>query len=446
MSTPLLQDFNPKLIPWQYEAIKYYQEFDYSTGILEMLLSGSVGSAKSLEAAHLIAIHCLENKGARCLVLRRVLKDLKRTIWPTIIKHIADIPHLVKSYNKSEMKITFVNGSEIIGDSYEKGDLEKFRSLELSMVNIEEASESNKDLYDAVKMRVGRIPQVKKNLILLQTNPAEPSHYIYKYFIEPKSRPNVKVFYSLTEQNPFLPKWYIANLKRDLDPKMAKRMLLGQWISIQSEGVYYNYNPDVNYREQEYKIVQNEPIYITHDFNIGKGKPMSCALGQFINGVWHWFKSFHVEGARTNNIMEEMGDDGVFENGNLFIINGDATGESRDTRGIQSDYDIIEEYLANYKREDGSKLDYEIDVPKSNPPVRKRHNKVNASFESESGHVSLYVYDEWINQGFIQTQFLKDSFINENDSLPQQHVTTAIGYAVYREYLVGDNDSETILL
>jgi hypothetical protein len=411
------------------------------------LSSGALhhNSAKTIEDIHLVVRHCLENPGARYLMLRRVLKDLKRTSWNVLLQHMADIPHAIKAYNKSELKITFVNGSEIIGDSYDKLDLEKFRSLELSGADFEEATECPKEVYEAVKMRVGRLPSVKKNIITSRSNPDSPGHWLYEYFIESKD-PLRKVFYSLTEQNKFLPPWYVKNLKETLDPKMARRMLGGEWIDISGEGVYYNYETSRNYLDKEYVIDKSYPIFVTHDFNIGAGKPMSSAAGQFIKGIWHWFKAFHVEGARTGDIMEEMADWGLFENRNMIIVNGDATGKSRDTRNRQSDYDIIETFLSRYQRKDGSRIEFEIDVPKSNPPLRSRHNLTNSKFLDANGDVKFYTYDNWIDKGFRLTNFQKGSLLLEDDSLPEQHVTTAIAYSIFRQDMNEDRESKTVSL
>jgi len=106
MSTPTFQEFDPSIIPWQLEATKAYENFDYKKGIYEQFFSGSIGSAKSIEHIHLIARHLLENNGARYLLIRRALKDLKRTSWQLLLNHLADIPQAVKSYNKSEHKLT----------------------------------------------------------------------------------------------------------------------------------------------------------------------------------------------------------------------------------------------------------------------------------------------------------------------------------------------------
>jgi hypothetical protein len=441
MSNPTFSEFDPRKIPWQISALKTINNFDYSRGVLQLLCSGSIGSGKTQLVAHIIWRHVLENRGARCLVVRRALKDLKRTIWAAILTHISDNPQVIRSYNKTEMRITLINGSEIIGDSYDDMNLEKFRSLELSMAVIEEASESNKELYDAIIMRLGRCAGVEKNVMLTLTNPAGPEHYLYEKLISNPPE-NARVVYSLTEQNPFLPAWYLQDLRSNLDPKMAERMLYGKWVSIAKENVYYNYLPERNKRSG-YTVDGSRPIYVAHDFNIGgPDKPMSAAAGQFIDGVWHWFKSYTIEGARTADIMEEMASDGLFSMSGEFIFNGDATGRARDTRSIRSDWDIIEQFVSNIE----PKIRFEIDVPRANPPIRDRHNVVNAAFMDANGVVKMFIYDDWIDKGFRLTSFAKGSFQKEDDTLPQQHVTTAIGYAVYRQTKVGQTISRTIQL
>jgi PBSX family phage terminase large subunit len=431
--TPLFQEFDPRLVPWQIEAISYYNNFNYDSGILEMLMSGSIGSAKSICASHIIGIHAIKNKKSRQLILRRALKDLKRTLWQTILSHIADIPHAIKEYNKSEMRITLINGSEIIGDSYDSGELEKFRSLELSGVIIEEASESNKQLYDAVKMRIGRLNSVKENYLLCLTNPDEPSHYLYKEFIE-KNDKSKKVFYSLTEQNPFLPPWYIENLKKDLDPMMAKRMLQGQWVSIQGQTPYYAYNPEKQFlKNTKYKINPNLPLDFFHDFNIGSGKPMSSGYAQVINGVFHIGKCFIVEGFNTQQIIDEMIFDGCLETVREIRVFGDRNGKNRDSRSNRTDYEIIQKTLQNYVQKNQSTLKVTMHVPNENPPIRARQNIVNAHCLNEAGEVRLYVYQDAakVDEGLRLTKIKKGSSYQEDDNNDYQHIVSGLGYYIH---------------
>jgi PBSX family phage terminase large subunit len=395
------------------------------------MFSGSIGSAKSICAAHIIARHLIENDGARCLILRRALKDLKRTLWPTLLAHLSDIPHVISSYNKSEMKITLVNGSECIGDSYDKGDLEKFRSLELSMAAFEEASESNKDVYDAVKMRIGRLPHCQENLMLTLTNPDEPSHYLYKELIERDGEGNRKVFYSLTEDNRFLPTWYIDNLKQDLTPQMAKRMLQGQWLSIQGDTPYYAYDTNKQYlKDREYKINANYAVDIGHDFNIGESKPMSCMVAQCINGTFYVARDFVVEGFNTAQIVDEVIDSKIIPDNIRHIrVFGDRNGLNKDSRGNATDYEIIIKKLTQaYPMARVEKC-----VPRANPAIRSRQNIVNAHCLNDNGDIRLYLYRDAkvLDEGLRLTKVKKGSSYQEDDSDYFQHVVTALGYYIY---------------
>lgn len=427
MPIPSLTQFNPFNVPWQGKAIDEIRtEYDYSKGVHEVLLSGSVGSAKSCLLAHLVVTHCLFNKGARVLVARKSMPDLKDTIWNEILDHIEEDLTDGKDYihNKARASIKFSNGSEIVTRSWADGKVKKVRSLILSMAVIEELTEEDDGkFYKELKMRVGRIPEIEEKLIVCATNPDSPAHWAYKYFIA-NTNPLRHVYYSITEDNPYLPQSYIDGIRETLSPKEALRMLHGQWIELAEEVVYYNYSRDRNYIDEKYKIDQRFPIDLFFDFNIAGGKPMSAGFGQFKNGVYHAGKTYIVHGARTLDIMEEMYRDGLFNNKSIFRVFGDATGNHRDTRSTRSDYDIIQDFL----RKIGVR--YQIKVPRSNGAIRDRHNKANAMFCNDLGEVRYYVYKEAepLDEGFRLTKLKKGSQYIEDDSFEFQHITTAGTY------------------
>lgn len=436
-STPSITEFDPTQVPYQYRVISDVRSnFDYSEGAHEFLLSGSVGSAKSILLAHLIITHCLMNEKARACIGRKTMPDLKDTILAKILEHMEGDLIEGRDYevNHTRGMIQFYNGSEIISRSWADKKYKKFRSLELSAAAIEELTENNeedKSAYEELRMRIGRLPHVKENWLGAATNPDAPSHWAYKYFITSK-HPNRHVYYSVTTDNPFLPKWYIDQLLTTLDPKMARRMIFGEWLEIATEVVYYGYNSSVNYRDETYTVDTRYPVHLCFDFNIGVGKPMSACAFQFVDGAFHFFQDFIVEGARTEDMLEEIAGRGLFEYRAKLYIHGDATGRSRDTRSKRSDYDIIDKFLANFERASGGKLDYEIQVPLANPPVRARHNTVNAYMRNAKGEVSLYVYKgaPTLDEGFRLTKLKSGGQYIEDDSPAYQHVTTAAGYGI----------------
>jgi len=454
-STPTFSDFNPFVIPYQGKVIDdLFHNFDYEIGAHEVLLSGSVGSAKSILLAHVCIKHCIENPNARVLIGRKSMPDLKQTIFQKILEHLEGSFQLDLHYfvNWTSAKIRFLNGSEIISRSWADKRYTKVRSLELSAAIIEELSENNEEdkrAYEEIKMRVGRLPHIKtQNFILCATNPDSPSSWVFRYFIDTNS-PTRHVYYSVTTDNPFLPTKYIEQLKKDLDPKQAERMIYGKWVEILKETVYHAYDKRRNYRAKSYKIDLKHPIHVSWDFNIGHGKPLSCALFQFIDDKMHIFNECVVEGMRTQDSCEELAGRGLLDHKTSYIINGDATGRRRDTRNVKSDYDIIKKYFANYETDDGRRLDYKISVPVSNGPIRKRHNLVNSYLYNSLKEVRLIVYKDapTADKGLRLTQLKKGGSYIEDDSEahPWQHITTAIGYGL-RSSVKGHLEQQTIQL
>lgn len=426
---PRLNTFNPDLIPYQRSVIDLVRsDFDYNQGVLEVLLSGSIGSAKSTLLSHLSITHCLFNEGATCLLGRSTLKDLKRTIWKMTLNHMYGLEYIYK-LNKASMTIYFPgSNSYIIGDSWHDGDYTKFRSLELSMFGCEELTENaDLDFYSEIKDRVGRAPGVKENLIVAATNPDEPSHPAYKYFIENESETR-RVFYSLTKENPFLPKWYYEQLLKDMDPKRAQRMLMGQWVSLYYSSIYYCYDSQIHFTKEAYAIDKNVPIHICFDFNIGKGKPFSVVCYQRINAFYHVFKEFIIDGVSTHQMMDAICNSGILDMCPYVIVKGDASGDSLSTKSLVSDYDIIKKRLLDHKQ--GMKV--VMLVPRANPPIKMRHNLVNAVLKNSLGETRLKIYGcKTVDEGLRLTAFKKGDVFVEDDSKHYQHCTTSLGYGIY---------------
>lgn len=417
-------------MPYQYEVIRDVRtKYDYSTGAHEILLSGSVGSAKTVLMAHIIVTHCLMNPGARVLIGRRALPDLRDTLYAKIIEHIGQDLREGIDYkaNNRRVYVKFSNGSEIISRSWADTNVTKVRSLDLSMAAIEELTENDEDdFYTEISLRVGRLPHVKEQIIINATNPDSPSHWAYKRFMLDNNS-NRHVYYSLTEQNKFLPKQYIEKLKRDLDPKMAERMLYGRWIDIAGETIYYQYDSTINFKKKKYKIDKNYPIHFSFDFNIGEGKPLSVVFFQYIDDTFHFFDEVIVDGLRTESACVEAFDRGLFSHDvPYYCLHGDATGKARTTASNKHNYEIIQEFL------DVKGIRYKYQVLPSNPPIKTRHLICNAYMKNLEGAVRLYVWDcATLDEGFRLTKLKKGAQYIEDDSKRYQHCTTAAGYGIY---------------
>jgi hypothetical protein len=441
ISKPNLKDFNPFAIPYQGKVICYLRrDFDFAIGTPEILLSGSYGSAKSILMAHIAVTHCLFNRGARVCLARRSMPDLKRTIFNEVIEHIQEdlVEGVDYEMNRTASSIKFLKtGSEIISISWADKRYEKGKSLKLSGLVFEELSENDeadKKAFMHLKARLRRIPGIKENFLIAATNPGAPSHWVHKYWMESDSLTR-KVFYSITTDNPFLDPIYIQQLKADLDPKNARRYIYGEWCEIEEEVIYSSYKKDVNFKSGAYVINKSIPVSISFDFNIGEGKPMSCCLSQYVNDAFHFFDEVVVQGARTDDIMDELAERGLLDLNVVYEIDGDASGDANSTKSKLSDYGLIKKYLENYKPATATqKVHFVFKVLKSNPPIRTRHNLVNSYCLNELKQIRLYVYEKCktIDEGLRLTALKKGGNYIEDDSKPFQHVTTALGYRVFR--------------
>lgn len=394
-------------------------------------MSGAVGSAKSVVGAHAAVSHCLLYKNARVGIGRLSMPALKGTLFRSIIEHIGD--DIEVRVNEQSAIIKFPNGSEIRSFSWSDKKYKKVRSFEFSMFIIEELTENDEaEVYEEISSRVGRLNHIHEKIVMSMTNPDDPSHWAYARFIG-KPRPNHHVYYSRTTDNPYLPESYVRDLKENFDPLMARRMMDGEWLSIMQDVIYYAYDKDVQFVQKPYQFNHNEPIWLSFDFNIGDGKPLSCHLAQFINGVAHVFDEVVIDGARTHEACEELHARGYFNVGARWIITGDASGNHRDTRGVRSDFDIIRKFFDHVESPSG-KVEYQTKVPLSNPGVRFRHNKVNSYCKNELGKVRLYVYEacKVLDEGMRLTKLKKGGNYIEDDSKSYQHITTALGYFICR--------------
>lgn len=438
-STPSIFEFVPE-IPWQRRMVHdIFHEYDYSLGTHVIVCSGSIGSGKSLPAAHIAVRHCLENDGARFMLGRKALPDLKDTIYKKVVEHI-ECDELVdgKDYWRTDniARIMFRNGSEIISRSWADRKFKKLGSLELSGAIIEELSENDADdekAFEYVKMRVGRLPHIKQNVLICLTNPDEPDTWQYKKLISKPSN-TIHVYYSKLSENPFLPEHYESNLRENMDPLMARRMLDGEWISILGQGVYYAYS-DKNKINESYKPDPRHPVCFSWDFNIAENKPLSVAVMQYINGTAHIYNEIVIDGMRTEESCEELADRGFLTDEFRYELCGDATGRHRDTRNRLDDWSIIKKFFSNYKTKTGRPLRWSSLVPTSNPPVRERHNIVNAHCCNANGEIRLFVYKDapTADAGLRMTKLKKGGQYVEDDSKREQHISTAIGYCIHRK-------------
>jgi hypothetical protein len=341
-----------------------------------------------------------------------------------------DLPKVHRPFN-----IHIYNGNHFVEIRCRSLDAYQLLSgQEVGWIWVDEAFLTKKEAIDVLlaRLRDKRMPPEDYLQLLMTTTLDEPSGWMYELFVDNFDPRMMEVLYARTYDNlKNLPDDYIPTLQKLYTKRMFERMVDCKWVALDADVIYYNFERNVHIsKHAEYDPYL--PIIWSHDFNIGSGKPMSSCLGQVKraygpDGVMreelHWFDEIVIESADTNEAVEEFKQREWVEpyQYERVIVHGDASGKSRDTRSKTTDYGIIE----------AAGFDVSA-VPRSNPPIRERHNAANALLKNAADDVRMLVHPrcKQLAKGLETCTLKKGAQYLEDDTIFSQHVTAACTYAV----------------
>lgn len=148
-----------------------------------LVLKGGGGSGKSIFAGRKILERAASSGCHRFLVCRKVARTLRESCFKQLLSQLSEhYPNLSYKANKTDMAITFQNGSEIIFAGLD--DVEKLKSIyNITGVWIEEASELLESDFDQLDIRLrGQTKEYQQ--IILTFNPISINHWIKKRFFD----------------------------------------------------------------------------------------------------------------------------------------------------------------------------------------------------------------------------------------------------------------------
>lgn len=122
-----------------------------------LVLKGGGGSGKSIFAGRKVLERVTSEPGHRWLVCRKVARTLRESCFEQLRGQIADFyPNAGARVNKSDMNITFANGSKILFAGLD--DVEKLKSIyDITGIWIEEASELEEGDFNQLDIRLRTI-------------------------------------------------------------------------------------------------------------------------------------------------------------------------------------------------------------------------------------------------------------------------------------------------
>lgn len=245
----------------QHEALELMND----PTMIELLLGGSAGGAKTFTMCLIIALTAKQYPGARFFVGRKTLKSLKQSTINTLLTSVHPMLGISAeegAMHWQDMVLDYANGSKIIFGELDTQpsdpDFSRLGSLEIDYAFIDEAGEITLQAKNAIRSRIGRGILSKNYGIpgkcISSCNPSQ--NYLRQEYYDPYiklggggfqkwqigeievngvEKPAYRGFLRISAyDNPFLPQSYIDNLKT-LPTRERKRLLDGNWDYVDED-------------------------------------------------------------------------------------------------------------------------------------------------------------------------------------------------------------------
>ena len=364
------------------DAQKAFLEVPHDYSLDVAVYQGGYGSGKTFAGSLLGIILALLYPKIKGLVGAQTFPLVRDTTLATYFEHLENMGFKEKihyEYHKLDNIIAFQNGSKILFRHLE--DPDKLKSLNLGFVQIEEMS----DIPEATfQMLLGRLRQKKfgawKNFryrLFGHTNPEQSKGWIYKNFVEDK-KPNYRLIIAPTTQNKYLPPHFVDELKKAYDEEYFKINVLGQFGDYSSGLVVKDFS-DENIQVLEY---QNDIVlHLSCDFNVD---PMCWVLAHIDDDCVYFFDELVIENTSTQKACE--GFLHRYPNHKTqIVINGDASGDYRNSAAEMTNYAIIKKNLEAYG------YNIKFDVRSFNPSIKSRIAAFNAKIKNANGERCVFI-------------------------------------------------------
>lgn len=198
--------------------------------------------------------------------------------------------------------------------------------------------------------------------------------------------------------------------------------------------IYEDYS-DANHTTEQ--IAKHEQLLWAHDFNF---TPMSSVICTRRANTLYALDEIVLESAVAKQaaleFVEKYKD---HENRNL-VLYGDPAGKAGEKHGHPSDYVEIEKVLKDY----GWRV--ERRVKSAAPSIKERQNAVRAKICNAANERTLYInpkFAKYMHKGLATVQLKGGSTFQEKES-KYQHITTALGYLIEREWPVRHDDGPDV--
>ena len=348
------------------------------------IYQGGFGSGKTWCGSLLGILLARKFAGSRGLVGAKEYELVRKTTLVSYLEHLDALGYVAGKdykYNKIDKIIKFSNGSEILFSSLD--DPEKFKSLNLHWAEIEEASQISDSSF---KQLIGRLrntyrgPNWKNFRYRLfgHTNPQPDKGWIWERFVENK-QPNYRLIIAPTTNNIYLPEHFIQSMKDSFDEEYFRINVMGEFGNYNSGLVVKGFSDE---NKKNLKYCPNLPLHLTCDFNVD---PMMWAVAHKDDENVYFFDEIVIENTTTQQCIDEFLRRYPNHKAEI-IINGDASGDNRNTQSEYTNYVIIKNALHKY-----GYTNVKFALRDYNPPILNRVSSFNARVRNAKGQRHLFV-------------------------------------------------------
>lgn len=218
----------------------------------------------------------------------------------------------------------------------------------------------------------------------------------------------------------------IALAKKVLSPADFREQYEASWESV-GGAIFRDFDEYANISE---RAVYNpsERILVGSDFNVS---PMSWCLAHKYNDTLHFFDEISLKNTNTPNTLDEL-HEMYGEHSARWTFYGDASGRSRRTSAVSSDY----AHIRNDERFKGKKIRY----PQRNPALANRFAACNALFKNADGRIRCIIHPKCKNLiKDFKVRAYKEGSREPDDTFDIGHMSDAAGYMIYSLFPVRAN-------
>jgi hypothetical protein len=298
-------------------------------------------------------------------------------------------------------------------------DYERLRGTNLAWFGVDELTYTSEEAWLRLEGRL-RDPKATR---LCGFGVWTPKGYdwVYKRFIT-NPKPQYQAILAQPAENRFLlariPDYY-KHLANSYDQRFYEQEVLGQYLSLDGSRVYEAFDRRIQVISLAWAPART--LYWALDFNVD---PMCSVIVQKTDGAYHVIGEIVLRHATTRMACEEFLKRYGKSTGKVYVF-GDAAGFHAQTTGC-SDYDTIREYFrANWSTR------VNIRVPRANPAVRERINRVNGLLQPFSGEPRLFIDPgcTGLIEDFEQVSYKAESNqIDKDRDRHRTHLSDALGY------------------